>query len=589
MVAEIGADVDASTTDTSEPPAPESGKRGSYLRALRVHDLRVLMGALTISAVGSWAYNVALVVFIYDQTHSPGWVAAASVGRFIPALVFSTYAGVVAERFERTRVLIGSDLLCTAYMTGMAIAMATRAPVVIVIVLAALTSTTASAYQPATGALVPQVVGEDDLAAANGIEGAIDNLAILVGPAIAGVLLLGLTPASVVAVNAASFAVSAALVSRLRVRSVPTDVTRDGGPIRQMLVGIKAIGTSSTAAVLVGFSVLASFVYGTDTVLFVVVSKAKLGTGADGYGYLLTALGVGGLLAAGLVNRFAASRRLGLVITVGMVLYCAPTALLVVVHSPTLAFIIEVVRGGATLIVDALALTALQRSLAPDLIARVFGVFFALVLGAISLGSVLIPQLLRAFGLDTTLLLVAFGISGLVILAYPWVVGIDRTAAARLAELQPRILALEGLGIFAAASRSVVERLAGAATEVVESTVGQHIVTEGAPADAIYVLLDGEVEVRARGEAKRTRRLRTMTAPSYFGEIGVIEHIPRTATVRTLTPARLLRIDGDEFLAALTEASPSAALVDGLSGRLARTHPSYRPGTRSTGSRLMSG
>jgi predicted MFS family arabinose efflux permease len=579
VVAEIAADADASTADAPVTAAPKSGKRGSYLRALRVHDLRVLMGALTISAIGSWAYNVALVVFIYDQTHSPGWVAAASVGRFIPALVFSTYAGVVAERFERTRVLIGTDVLCAAYMTGMAIAMATTAPVVIVIVLAALTSTTGSAYQPATGALVPQVVDEDDLAAANGIEGAIDNLAILVGPAIAGVLLLGLAPASVVAVNAASFAVSAALVSRLRVRSVPTDVTREGGPIQQMLVGIKAIGTSSTAAVLVGFSVLASFLYGTDTVLFVVVSKAKLGTGAEGYGYLLTALGVGGLLAAGLVNRFAASRRLGLVITVGLVLYCAPTALLVVVHSPTLAFIIEVIRGGATLIVDALALTALQRSLAPDLIARVFGVFFALVLGAISLGSLLMPQLLRAFGLDATLLIVAFGISGLVILAYPWVVGIDRTAAARLAELQPRILALEALGIFAAASRPVIERLAAAATDVVETAVGQDIVTEGAPADAIYALLDGEVEVRARGEAKRTRRLRVMTAPSYFGEIGVIEHIPRTATVRTLTPVRLLRIDGDEFLAALTVASPSASLVDGLSGRLARTHPSYRPGT----------
>lgn len=145
MVAEIAADADASATDASATAAPTSGKRGSYLRALRVHDLRVLMGALTISAIGGWAYNVALVVFIYDQTHSPGWVAAASVGRFIPALVFSTYAGVVAERFERTRVLIGSDVLCTAYMTGMAIAMATTAPVVIVIVLAALTSTTASA------------------------------------------------------------------------------------------------------------------------------------------------------------------------------------------------------------------------------------------------------------------------------------------------------------------------------------------------------------------------------------------------------------------------------------------------------------
>jgi CRP-like cAMP-binding protein len=67
-----------------------------------------------------------------------------------------------------------------------------------------------------------------------------------------------------------------------------------------------------------------------------------------------------------------------------------------------------------------------------------------------------------------------------------------------------------------------------------------------------------------------------MTAPAYFGEIGVIEGIPRTATVRTMSPSRLLRIEADDFLDALSDSTPSPSLVDGMSGRLARTHPSYR-------------
>lgn len=551
--------------------------KGSYRHALRHADLRWLMSALTVSAIGSWAYNVALVVYVYDRTHSASWVAAASLGRFIPALLFSSYAGIIAERFERRAVMITSDVLCCAWMVGMAVAMAASAPALVVIAFAALTSTTSIVYPSATSAVIPQVVDERDLAAANGINGGIDQLAILVGPALGGLLLLGLSPATVVSVNAATFAVSALLIMRLRARSVPSDVTRDGGPLGQLAAGFRAITTSSTAAVLVGFSVLASFIYGTDTVLFVVMSQEKLGTGATGYGYLLTGVGVGGLIGSALVNRLASSARLGLVITLGMAVYCLPTAILVFVHSPEIAFALQVVRGGGTLVVDVLAMTALQRSLPSDMIARVFGIFFALVLGAISLGAFLMPFVLRATSLNATMLLVGVGVPALVAVAYPWTARIDKAAGARLAELTPRIAVLEGLGIFAAANRPTLERLASLATEVDEAQVGHNIVTEGTPADALYVLVEGSVDVYARGEAKRSRKVRTMTAPTYFGEIGVIEHIPRTATVRTSTPCRLLRIDGEDFLTALADSRPSPALADGMSRRLARTHPSYEP------------
>ncbi len=78
----------------------------------------------------------------------------------------------------------------------------------------------------------------------------------------------------------------------------PGDATEGGtlGPLQQMGVGIRAFLSSSTVVVLAGFSIVASFLYGTDTVLFVVLSKQQLGTGSAGYGYLLAALGVGGLV-----------------------------------------------------------------------------------------------------------------------------------------------------------------------------------------------------------------------------------------------------------------------------------------------------
>jgi hypothetical protein len=93
------------------------------------------------------------------------------------------------------------------------------------------------------------------------------------------------------------------------------------------------------------------------------VADVKLGIGADGYGLLLAGEGVGGVLAALIVNRIAAAPRLGTIILAGMALYCLPTALLTVVHEPAIAIpFLQLLRGGGTLVVDGMAVTAPTRS-----------------------------------------------------------------------------------------------------------------------------------------------------------------------------------------------------------------------------------
>jgi MFS family permease len=545
-------------------------------RALAHRDLRLLFGGLIVSAAGSWAYNVALIVYAFQETHSAAWVAAATLGRFIPTLLTQSYAGVVAERFERVRVMVSADLLCALWMSVVAALAAVHAPVLAVLLFAALTSVTAGVYPPAVTAMIPQLAGEEDLAAANALNGTVDNLAIIAGPAIgAGLLMLGPPPVAL-AVNAATFLFSALVVGRMEARSQPTDVTEEGNALRQVIGGFTAIATSTTAAVLVAFSVLASFIYGTDTVALVYVSEQRLGTGADGYGYLLACLGVGGVLAAVFVDRLASSPRLGLIIVIGMAVYCLPTALLTVVDSQYVAMVIEAVRGGGTLVVDVLAITLLQRSLPQDMIARVFGAFFTLVLAAISLGSLVTSQLLQLTGLRTSLLLLAFVVPAVCACCWPYLNRMDKAAVGKLAELRPRITLLEALDIFAAAKRPTLERLAGALQEVVVPT-GETIVKEGDQADALWILVKGEVAVSARGEGSRIKKLRTMGPRSYFGEIGLLERIPRTATVKAAEPCVLYRLPGDDFLDALTSCTATASLLEGARTRLARSNPSYQP------------
>jgi CRP-like cAMP-binding protein len=549
-----------------------------YRSALRHRDLRLLLSSLVISATGSWAYNVALLAFVFERTHSLGWVGAAGIVRFVPALVLSPYAGVIAERTERVRLMAASDWLCAAWQAGLAIVAAADGPVVAGLAFAGLTSATNVVYEPAVAATIPSLVEEDDLVAANALNGTIYSLVVVSGPAVgAGLLLLG-SPATGFAVNAGSFAVSAVLVARMRARSRPVDVTEAGtaGLLRQLTVGVRTIVALPAARTLVAFSVLVSFVYGTDTVLFVGVSEERLGTGTHGFGYLLAGLGIGGLLTAPAVDRLAASRRLAPIILLGVAGYCLPTALLTVVHDPALAFGLQVVRGGSTLVVDVLAVAALQRAVPDDQMARVFGVFFAFVLGAISLGAVVTPAIVDAFGLDAALLTMAFAPFALGALGYPSLMTIDRLSAERTAALEPRVALLEQLGFFGSASRPILERLAGLATEL-STPAGTAVVREGEPADALYVLAEGEVEVTSRGEAGvGERTIRRMSAPSYFGEIGVLEGIPRTATVTAITDLRLLRLEGGALLDALTSAPASSSLMENARSRLALTHPSRR-------------
>ncbi|HEY8674038.1 MAG TPA: MFS transporter [Candidatus Dormibacteraeota bacterium] len=553
----------------------ERTPRVGYRSLFGNRDYRLLFSGLTISMSGSWAYNVALVVFVFNATHSPAWVAAASMTRFLTALVTSPVGGLIADRVERVRLMVSLDTLALTFQAALAVVAAANGPVVLAIVFAALTSVSTSAYDPAARATTPAIVGEEHLAAANSAQSAVENLSMIVGPAIAGVLLLFSPPAAVFAINAATFGLSALLVSRVRTRNRPSDMRQGGavGPLNQMAEGIRAFVSSPKVILLAGFSILASFVYGTDTVLFVVVSKEQLGTGSTGYGYLLVALGLGGILVAGFMNRVAASRRLGAIIVIGMAVYCIPTSLLTIVHTPWIAFLLEAIRGGGTIVVDVTAITALQRLVNPDVVARVFGVFFALVLGAISLGALLMPILLGSIGLNATLLIMGFAIPAVCVAAYPWIRVLDARAQRELAAIAPRIATLQTLDIFAGATRAALERLArSAAEETVEA--GTVLIREGADADDFFVLIAGDVEVLAIDEAGVERSLRILGPPDYFGEIGLLEHRQRTATVKAVTQCTVYRIEGSDFVEAMTVASLSPTALGRVQARLARTHPS---------------
>jgi hypothetical protein len=262
-----------------------------------------------------------------------------------------------------------------------------------------------------------------------------------------------------------------------------------------------------------------------------------------------------------------------MVILLGMAGYCLPTLLFLVVDQPVVAFVAQCVRGASTLVVDVLALTALQRSVPHDRLARVFGAFDGLLILAVLLGSLVVPILMALVGLDGVIWTAGLVIPVLCLAGIPRLRRMDAESVARRAALAPKVALLQRCDLFASVGEGAVEQLAGESSYV-DLSDGTVVVHQDEAADAFYVIDVGTFGVSARTEAGADVEVRDMGPGEYFGEIGLIEAIPRTATVRCRGEGRVLRVGGEAFVDALTHEAPSAALLDGASVRLGRTHPS---------------
>src|SRR5207302_3869365 len=255
-----------------------------------------------------------------------------------------------------------------------------------------------------------------------------------------------------------------------------------------------------------------------------------------------------------------------------------PLALLTVVHQAWVAFVILLVQGAGIVVVDVLVLTLLQRSLRPALIGRVLGVMSSLEVGSTLVGSLLAPLLVSTVNLRAALVVLGLGPAVIALIALPRLRGLARNADRRRRALAPTVELLAGLGVFAGVDRPSLELLA--ASSVSEHAVaGTTVVREGAPASDFYVVRSGTLDVVSSGEGGTAPvMVNTLGGGDHFGEIGLIEAIPRTASVVARTDSELIRVSGGDLLDVLNRSPAMAStLFDGVAGRLARTHPSYRP------------
>jgi predicted MFS family arabinose efflux permease len=297
---------------------------------------------------------------------------------------------------------------------------------------------------PCVAAVTPRLVDDADLPGANAVRSAIGGASIILGPALGGVLLVLGSPAFAFAINALTFGLSALAVLAVRDRGAfavrrsagcPAGLFGAGllpagllpaGLIGELAQGAAALRAHPAAIRLIGADIMCSFLYGTQTVLLLLVSR-QIGLGAQGYGYMFAAIGAGGLAGTALAGRASRSSRPYLVQAAALGAAGLPTLLLAVVRWPAVAIVLAGLTGLGAMLVEILTDTTLQRTLDEDVFGRAYGLAYPASIAGIVVGSVIAPGLATLLGGSGALVVV-----GGTVLAYALLVmrGTDHAAAA---------------------------------------------------------------------------------------------------------------------------------------------------------------
>jgi MFS family permease len=545
-----------------------SQSAGALAAVFRNRDLRRLELAWVGSVIGSWAYLVALAVYAYGEGGAAA-VGLVGVIRLLPSALAAPFVAVAADRFPRERVMVVTDLIRVPLMAVVALTILWDGPAAIVYLAVGLTSVVGTAFRPAQAALTPSLARTpEELSAANVTSSTVESIGTFVGPALGGILLAATSPEVVFGVNGLTFVWSALMVAGIRpVAHEPAEPAERGSFRREVGAGFRTFAVERDLRLIVVLYGAQTIVAGAFTVLMVVASLELLDMGEAGFGFLNSAVGIGGFVGAVLALALAMRGRLATDFALGVALYGAPLALVVVWQEPLAALVLMGLVGVGNTLTDVAALTLMQRAVPDEVLARAFGALESVLLGCLGLGAVLGPVLVETVGIETALVVAGGFLPAVVLLSIPALARID-TRARVPAE---RIALVAAHPIFAPLPPSTIEHLAARLTPVSVSAGGE-IIRRGDLGDHFYLVESGEVE------AQLDDRVAVLGPGDGFGEIALLRDVPRTATVVARTDAQLLALDRDDFLAAVTRDPYSRSAADDVvAGRLGSFSPGVAP------------
>jgi len=378
---------------------------------LRLRDFRNVFIAQSVSVFGDGITPVALTFAVLDLTGSGTDLGLVLAAQSLPLVLLALVGGVWADRLPRAALMLTSDLVRAVVQTIAAVLLLTgTAQIWQLAVLAAFHGAAEAFFRPAAGAILPQIVPAPRLQQANALMGMSDNFGWMVGPAVAGTLVAVTGPGGAIAIDAATFVVSAAFLAALRVPAVlKTDAAH--GFIAELRKGWREVKSRTW---------LWTMLLRTCFVLFIVIAPFQIlgplglreqGYGAVAWGWLQAVFSAGMIVGAVIALRYRPRRPMITVTLMGSTAVAAPLAL-AMFGDPWVLGGVYVARGIAVGVLVTVWNTTLQTQIAEESLGRVTAWDWMASLALWPAGLAVAGPLAQAFGV--TAMCWATGILGLV-------------------------------------------------------------------------------------------------------------------------------------------------------------------------------
>jgi len=347
--------------------ASSSLRRGQAVRELlQNRNFALLWFGELFSQIGDKCLIVAGISLVSDLSSSPLAMLAPALSIAAPQLLFGLVGGVIADRMDRKVVMVAANIL-RALLVLPILLISSLSQIWILYLAAAGLAMVGVSFYPARNASLPKIVPEESLVTANGLIQGSTIVAMVVGPALAGVVIEIWFPSAIL-IDSATFLISALAIGLMAIPKRDLEGTmalEDGAVWEDIKAGLSFIYDSQVLRRVLAVTGVATLGVAAVILLAIPHLKAELGAGGLEYGFTMSVLGLGSLLGSVMVTRF--SHRLSTSTLVGGMLVLAGVAIVAFAYAPSYLVVLgSVVIIGMCLVVARGTLNTITQTLAPD-------------------------------------------------------------------------------------------------------------------------------------------------------------------------------------------------------------------------------
>src|SRR6266576_1056283 len=395
--------------------------------ALRERNFRLYWLGQAISNIGNWMQVVALGWFILQLTGSPIALGMLGLAQFLPVLLLSLAGGILADRFLRLHLLMvtQSAAMALAFILTILTLMG-KPPLWSLLLIAALSAAITAIDNPARQAFLSDLVGKDLLLSAVALNASVYNGAAVIGPSLAGLVLLRVGAAGCFLLNAFSFLavlIALAVISIEKANQGKVSLTPARGN-KSFITSLREFGSlrhKPAILAVLGIAAATSLLGRPYLLLMPAFAREVQHVGPQGLGLMVAASGLGSLIGALLLASLRSSKRLEHLLLITSVCFGISLAIFALVPYFLLASLVLLGCGAGATMTMMVANTLLQTSAPSAMKGRVMSLYTLIAAGFTPLGAFIVTGMATKIGLEYATIIAGIGVIIVVISGFQFI------------------------------------------------------------------------------------------------------------------------------------------------------------------------